>query len=80
MSRAMSAAELVIMVAAISAALAVMIALVFYAERQSNNQRPRSSERPAIRPPAGNHGSEPAHERGRQAAEGRERQQAMPQP
>jgi len=50
MSREMSAAELVIMAAAISAALAVMIAVVFLAEYRSNNPRPRSSER-APRPP-----------------------------
>jgi hypothetical protein len=76
----MSAAELVIMASAISASLAVMIALVFFAEHQSNNQRPRSSERPAIRPHADNHVSGPAHELSRQTAESPEHQPAVPQP
>jgi hypothetical protein len=38
MSRAMSAAELVIMVSVISVSLVVMVVLVFYAEHQSNKQ------------------------------------------
>jgi hypothetical protein len=80
MSRAMSAAELVIMISIISASLAVMIALVFLAEHQSNNRRPRSGEQPAIRPPAGNHGSGPAYEPGRPTGERPERQPAVPQP
>jgi hypothetical protein len=58
----------------------VMIAVVFLAEYQSNNPRPRSSERPAIGHRAGNHGSGPAHEPSRQAAEGPEHQQAVPRP
>src|SRR5690349_4512179 len=64
MSRAMSAAELVVMVVAISASVAVMVALVFLAEHQSNNRRPHSGQKPATRPPAGNHGSGPADEPG----------------
>lgn len=42
MSRAMSAAELVIMTAVISVSLAVMLALVFFAARQSDRGRPLS--------------------------------------
>jgi hypothetical protein len=80
MSLTMSAAELVIMVTAISASVAVMVAVVFLAEHQSNNRRPRSGQQPAIRPPTGNHGSGPAQEPGRPTAERPERQPAVPQP
>lgn len=80
MSLAMSATELIVMIIAISASLAVMVSLVFVAEHQSNKQRPRSGERRAIRPPAGNRRSVPARESRHQGADRPERQPAVPQP
>jgi hypothetical protein len=44
-SRAMSAAELVIMTAVICVSLAVMLALVFFAARQPDRGRPLSGRR-----------------------------------
>jgi energy-converting hydrogenase Eha subunit F len=80
MSGELSVAGHVIMVSVICVALAVMIVLVFLAEHQSNNQRPRSGEQPAVRPPAGsNHGNGPAHEPGRPIPERPERPPAVPQ-
>ena len=46
MSPAMSWVEHLVMVAAISVSLAVMIALVFLADRQSDDRRSRTGERP----------------------------------
>jgi len=46
MSPAMSWAEHLIMAAAISVSLAVMIALVFFADRQPDNRRSHTGERP----------------------------------
>ena len=78
MSPTMSAAELFVMAAVISVSLAVMIALVFFADHQSGKQRPHSSEQPAIRQAAGDHRSGPADEPGGQVPERPERQPAVP--
>lgn len=49
MSRAMSAAELLIMASAISVSVLVMIALVLLAEHQSNSGRSHTGEQPSGR-------------------------------
>ena len=80
MSSELSVAGHVIMISVICVSLAVMIVLVFLAEHQSNNQRPRSGEQPAVRPPPGNnHGNGPSHEPCRPTAERPERPPAVPQ-